>query len=393
MIKIWSYIKNNFTTIKNISSIGVADIIGNAISSIFWLYLASIVIAEKYGEIHYYIAIASIASTISLLGSENMLRVYVSKDVKLQSTLYFVVLISTAITSVVLFFIYYKIEIIILTLSFVISNLAISESFGKKMFIFYSKFFILQKILGATLPIILFYLFDINGILVGLALSYMPYILQIYRGFKESRINLILLKERFTFFLTSFAQAFSGVARGQVDKLIIAPMLGFGLLGNYSFALQIVGILMILPNVIYKYTLPHDASGKPTFVIKKITVLISIGITVLGVTLSPVVIPAFFPKYIEAIPAMQILSFHPIPATLGLMIISKFLATEKNKVVLIGTVISLTVNIGGVIILGPILGITGAALSFVLSSTANCVYSFAVNSKMKPDFNNKSVID
>lgn len=393
MIKIRSFIKNNFTTIKNISAIGVADVIGSAISSIFWLYLASVIIAEKYGIIHYYIAVASIASTISLLGSENMLRVYIPKDVKLQATLYFIVLVATAITSLVLFFIYYKIEIIILTLSFTISNLAISESFGKKMFTFYSKLFILQKILGTILPIALYYLFDINGVLVGLALSYMLYIFQIYRGFKESRINLILLKDRFAFFLTSFAQTFSGVARGQVDKLIIAPMLGFGLLGNYSFALQIVAVLMILPNVIYKYTVPHDASGRSTFVIKKITVLISIGITVLGITLSPVIIPVFFPKYIEAIPAIQILSFHPIPATIGLMIYSKFLGTEKNRVVLIGTIISLSVNIGGVIILSPILGIVGAALSFVLSSTANCVYSFVMNSKMKSGFNSKSRID
>lgn len=393
MIKIWSFIKNNFTTIKNISAIGVADVIGSAISSIFWLYLASVIIAEKYGIIHYYIAIASIASTISLLGSENMLRVYIPKDVKLQATLYFIVLVATSITSLVLFFIYYKIEIIILALSFVISNLAISESFGKRMFTFYSKLFILQKILGTILPIALYYLFDINGVLVGLALSYMLYIFQIYRGFKESRINLILLKDRFAFFLTSFAQTFSGVARGQVDKLIIAPMLGFGLLGNYSFALQIVAVLMILPNVIYKYTVPHDASGKSTFVIKKITVLISIGITVLGIALSPVIIPVFFPKYIEAIPAIQILSFHPIPATIGLMIYSKFLGDERNRVVLIGTIISLSVNIGGVIILSPILGIVGAALSFVLSSTANCLYSFVMNSKMKSGFNSKSTID
>ena len=269
MIKIWSYIKNNFTIIKNISSVGVADVVGAMISSIFWLYLASVVIAEQYGEIHYYIAIASIASTVSLLGSENMLRVYIPKNVKLQSTIYFVVLILTAITSLVLFFIYYKIELILLTLGFVINNLAISELFGKKMFTFYSKIFVLQKILGTTLSIILFYLFDISGLLVGLGLSYMPYILQIYRGFKESRIDLILLKERFRFFLTSFAQSFTGIARSQVDKLIIAPMLGLSVLGNYSFALQILGILLIFPNVIYKYTLPQDSSGKSTFVIKK----------------------------------------------------------------------------------------------------------------------------
>ncbi len=393
MIKILSFIKKNFTLIKNISSIGVADVVGSVISSIFWLYLASVIIVEKYGEVHYYIAIASIFSTISLLGSENMLRVYLSKNVKIQSTVYFVVLVATAITSIVLFFIYYKIELVILTLSFVISSLAVSESIGKKKFTFYSKLFILQKILGAILPIILYYLFDINGILVGITLSYMPYIFQIYRGFKESQINFILLKERLAFFMTSFLHSFSGVARGQVDKLIIAPMLGFGILGNYSFALQIVAILMIFPNIIYKYTLPHDASEKSTFVIKKITVLISIGITFLGIILTPVVIPTFFPKYIEAIQAIQILSFHPISATLSLMIISKFLGAEKNRVVLIGTVISLTVNIGGVIVLGPILGITGAALSFVLSSIANCAYLLIMNQKMKSDFNNKPMTD
>ncbi|QLH09713.1 lipopolysaccharide biosynthesis protein [Candidatus Nitrosotenuis sp. DW1] len=393
MIKIWSLIKNNFTTIKNISAIGVADVVGSAVSSIFWLYLALIVIAEKYGEIHYYIAIAGIGSTVSLLGSESMLRVYISKGVKLQSTVYFIVLVTTALTSIVLFLIYYKVEIIILTLGFVISNLAISESFGKKMFTFYSKLFILQKILGAALPIVLYYLFDVNGVLVGLALSYIPYIFQIYQGFKESQISFTLLKDRFTFFLTSFAYTFSGLARGQIDKLIIAPMLGFGLLGNYSFALQIIAIFMILPNVIYKYTLPHDASGKSSFVIKKITVLISIGVTILGVILSPIVIPVFFPKYIEAIPAIQILSFHPIPATIGLMINSKFLGSEKNRVILIGTAISFTVHIGGVVILGPIIGIIGAALSFVLSSTANCLYLLTMNTKMRSDFTSKPTTD
>ena len=392
MIKIWSYIKNNFTIIKNISSVGVADVVGAMISSIFWLYLASVVIAEQYGEIHYYIAIASIASTVSLLGSENMLRVYIPKNVKLQSTIYFVVLILTAITSLVLFFIYYKIELILLTLGFVINNLAISELFGKKMFTFYSKIFVLQKILGTTLSIILFYLFDISGLLVGLGLSYMPYILQIYRGFKESRIDLILLKERFRFFLTSFAQSFTGIARSQVDKLIIAPMLGLSVLGNYSFALQILGILLIFPNVIYKYTLPQDSSGKSTFVIKKITVFISTCVAVLAVTLSPFVIPAFFPNYIEALPAIQILSFYPIPATLGLMMTSKFLAMENNRVLLIGGVMSLIVNISGVIILGTILGIIGVALSLLLSSTVNCMYLFAINRKIKPD-GNKSVIE
>ena len=103
-------------------------------------------------------------------------------------------------------------------------------------------------------------------------------------------------------------------------------------------------------------------------------------------------IPAFFPNYIEALPAIQILSFYPIPATLGLMMTSKFLAMENNRVLLIGGVMSLIVNISGVIILGTILGIIGVALSLLLSSTVNCMYLFAINRKIKPD-GNKSVIE
>ncbi|NDB33553.1 MAG: hypothetical protein EB160_09060, partial [Nitrososphaeria archaeon] len=70
MNKFWDVIKNNLTTVKHISVIGIADVAGTAISSIFWLYLASIMTADGYGIVHYYIAIANIASTIALMGSE-----------------------------------------------------------------------------------------------------------------------------------------------------------------------------------------------------------------------------------------------------------------------------------------------------------------------------------
>lgn len=385
MNKFWSIVKNNITTVKHISAIGIADVVGSAISSVFWLYLASIMIAEEYGTIHYYIAIANIAATIALLGSENTLRVYLPKQVKIQTTLYIIVFASSAITCLVLFFVYSKIEIIILTLGFVISNLAIADTLGRKQFSVYSKFFILQKIILVIFAILLYYLLGTTGVILGLAVSFAPYVYQIIRGFNDSKICFILIKERLGFFLTSFVHTFTGVARGQVDKLIIAPMLGFELLGNYSFALQVVAILMIFPNVIYKYTVSTDSGGKSTVTVKKATILISAVISVAGAVFSPIAISTFFPKYQLATLAIQVLSFHTIPASIGLMINSKFLGMEKNRIVLIGTVISLSVNIGGVIVLGPFLGIIGTSLAFVLSSTANCIYLIVMNNKMKSD--------
>ncbi|NDF27641.1 MAG: hypothetical protein EB153_08865 [Nitrosopumilaceae archaeon] len=52
---------------------------------------------------------------------------------------------------------------------------------------------------------------------------------------------------------------------------------------------------------------------------------------------------------------------------------------------MIGTILSLSINVGGVIVLGPILGIIGTSIAFVLSSTANCIYLIVMNNKMKSD--------
>ena len=79
---------NRFGKIKDLSSISIADIVGSAISALFWFYLATLIEPEKYGEITFLLSIASIASTVALLGAAQSLLVYSAKDVKIHSTLY-----------------------------------------------------------------------------------------------------------------------------------------------------------------------------------------------------------------------------------------------------------------------------------------------------------------
>ena len=173
-------------------------------------------------------------------------------------------LFRSVVTFIVLFIIQGKIEIIILTTGFIVSSLAIAETLGRKQFKSYSRYFVVQKILFVVFGILLYNLYGVNGILYGLAISFIPYTYQILQGVRDSKIHFLLIRERLVFLLTNFAYTFAGVARGQVDKLIIAPILVFEVLGNYSFALQIVAVLMIFPNIIYKYTVPVDSSGKST---------------------------------------------------------------------------------------------------------------------------------
>ena len=73
------------SSLKNVSLIGSSDIIGAGITAFFWFYLATLMDAATYGELHYFIAIAGFAYTISMIGTRDVVTVYVSKKIKITS--------------------------------------------------------------------------------------------------------------------------------------------------------------------------------------------------------------------------------------------------------------------------------------------------------------------
>ena len=80
----WSNFKDSLIGQKGLFSIGFADIVGSGISAFFWLYIASQLSPDAYGEIIYFISIAGLAQLVSLIGSSNALTVYTAKNVKIQ---------------------------------------------------------------------------------------------------------------------------------------------------------------------------------------------------------------------------------------------------------------------------------------------------------------------
>ena len=162
--------------------------------------------------------------------------------------------------------------------------------------------------------------------------------------------------------------------------LIIAPLLGFTLLGNIALAMQFYIILQVIPSVVFKYTLSHDASGIPTTKVKLWTLSFAIASCVATLILSPNIIPIFFPQFSEVVIAIQILSICIIPDTIAnIFYVSKFLGQEKSKNPLIATGIMVILTASGIIILGPIYGILGISFSFVLASLGNFTYLFFAN--------------
>tara|TARA_B100000408_G_scaffold84933_1_gene64945 strand:+ start:339 stop:1499 length:1161 start_codon:yes stop_codon:yes gene_type:complete len=363
--------------IKELVTLGSGDVIGSVLSAIFWFYLASQIKPDAYGEIHWFLGIVGIFSYVALFGTLNTITVYSAKNIKIQSTLYLISLIAGAILSLVVIFVFpsfYEIDSGILLIAYVINTLALGDLLGRKLYSTYSKYVLTQKGLTLGLGLLFFYYFGYDGILFALALSYVFYIKRIFIIFREQKINFNLVKERIGFITNNYMMFLLAGFNGQIDKIIIAPLLGFTLLGNYSLALQAITIMMIFSAIFYKYILPQDSSGKNTKNLKIFAIIVSISISLVGIFLGPILVEVFFPKYLEAKDAIQIMSVSIAPSTIALILESQFLGSEKSRVVLIGAIISLVILICGMIILGLNFGIIGLAWSLIIATSAKTVF-------------------
>jgi len=360
--------------LSDLTSIGIADVSAKGVSAIFWFYIASTLGPEGYGQITYFLSVAMIASTVSLLGAANTLVVYTAKNVRIQPAIYVLTLISGTVTSIVVFFIFFNVGASSLILGYVIFILVTSELLGQKIYKNYSKFVITQRVLMVILGLGMFYLLGEDGILLGIAISYLVYVFGIARGFKKYKIDFRLIKDRFNFIINSYLQTLAATLNGSLDKLIILPLFGYALLGNYSLGLQFLTVLQILPVIVSKYIISQDSSGIENKKLKKIAILVSIGLATIGLSVGPIAVSVIFPKFIEADEVIRIVSISLVPGTIGLMYHSKFLGQEKSRKVLISSMIWVGTQILGIIVLGTIYGINGIAASLVLGATASAIY-------------------
>ena len=368
---------------KGLLSIGFADIVGSVISGLFWLYIASQVNPDVFGELIYFISIAGLAQLVSLIGSSNALTVYTAKNVKIQSTLFLISILATAISLATITIFYNRIDAGLLAVGFVLFSLVNSVILGNKLFVKYSKLVLSQKILTLILGLGLYFVFDVYGIIYGLALSYIPHLVIFVKEFSRTKIDFTLLKTRKGFIINNYVMNLTAGLGGIVDKLIIAPVLGFALLGNYSLAAQMLTMMMMFSAVVYKYLLPLDASGESNKKIRQIALVISIIIATLGVTILPNVIDWLFPKFIDAKDAIQIMSLAVVPGTVSILYGSKFLGMEKSKIVMIPKLVSLGVVIGGFLYFGPIYGTAGLAWVIVTALTWESIFLFIMNRTLR----------
>ena len=359
--------------INNLFLMTIANAGGSGITAVFWFIIAALLVPSEYGEIQYLIAMAGLGYTISLIGTSEVISVYTAKKIQLQSTLILLSLIAGIILGLILLFLFSKVDVNFLILAFIINDIGLGYLLGKRFFSKYSKYLVTQKSLTLGLGLSFYFIFGVEGIIFGLALSYIHFTIIIFNVLKSSKIDFSLLKTHFGFVGNNYAINVSGIARNNIDKIIVVPIIGFEILGNYALAIQFYAVFMIFSKVVYQYTLPHDSVGQTTTKAKVIALISSVIMTVLGITITPFIMPVIFPEYNEAIIAVQIISLAVIPSTVALILTSKFLGNENSKIVLSGRIVFVIIIITLIVILTPIYGIVGIASSFVIASTIQSV--------------------
>ena len=388
MNKISEKIKKILTTNKNLSSvasahkglllIGSSGIIGSAISAAFWLLVASLLSVEEYGEISYFIAIASLG-ICCIVGSPQTLTVYSTRHPKIIPTLLLLTLIFAGIGSVFAFLIFQRFEVIYLIFSFTVLEVSLTLLLGKKLYSKYSKFFLTQKILQFVIGISLSFSLGLNGVLIGITLANFSLIPIFYKELRNYKIDLSLLKPKKEFIVNNQMIYLISVFRRDIDKIVIVPLLGFTVLGNFALTLQFYTIMMIISSISFKYLLPKDVGGEKNARLKKFLILVSVLIALSGFFFSPYFIENFFTKFSESIIPIQIASFCVIPSTISMILFSKILALEKSRFLIIANSVQLCVILIGTIFLGMLYGIIGVTIAFILGNTMYAITLAIIN--------------
>ena len=118
----WNNLRQRLEQVRGLGAIGFGDISGVILTSIFWFYLASVIEPSEYGDIHFFLSMAAIGSSIALFGTQNAITVLTAKGHKIQSGLNIISLGISSITSLFLIIFFQRLDVGIIVIAFVINT-------------------------------------------------------------------------------------------------------------------------------------------------------------------------------------------------------------------------------------------------------------------------------
>ena len=359
-------------SLKNFSYVAIGRSVGAGLQGIFYLLFAILLSPDVYGQMSYLIAIAGTFSIVSRFGLPFSATVTLAKKNQgIANQLNVLLQIKTGAASAVLLFINIYAALLCLALSFFVMTqhnlLGIKE---------YKKFgwnVILKGILIIIIPVSLYFVFDLSGIILGMAIGNLLVSLNWLKSLQRQVFSFKDIKRNYKILIHNFGLDSSLNLPRVVDKIVIVPLVGFAMTGIYQFNLQILFVMEILPNAIHAFLLSEmsqeNKNKKPIYF-----AIISAGLlSLLVIILAPFVIELFFSKFQEGVLGLQIMAISLVPLTISAIFSARLQAMESTKIgysaiVRIGSLLSL------IVFLAEPYGFLGLGLAVLISILLNTVF-------------------
>jgi len=351
---------------RNFSFIVIARIIAAGLQALFYLIFAALLDPEQYGQMSYLIAIAGTFSVISRFGLTHTVSVYLAKDdTKTANQVNVLAILTTTVGALILLLINPIVAVLSLSISFILMNQY--NLLGLKKYKTHMVTDIVKSIILIILPLGLFFVLDIPGVLLGMAISNFLCCFHFFKklNFKLQGFNQIT--KNFKVLLHNYGADASLNLPRMVDKLVIVPLLGFTSTGIYQFNLQILFALEVLPIIMHGFLLSEESSGGNLKKFNTLLIIVSALIVVAVIILSPIFVNEFFPKYSEGVPSLQVIVISLIPLSISAILSAKLQAKESEKIGF-----SVLVKIGSLLVLilflGNLFGLLGLSMAVLISS-------------------------
>ena len=359
---------------KGLVSVAGGNTIASITGAIFWLFVATLMSKEGYGQLNYFLSTAFLFSSLSILGLGTTVTTFLSKgeeDVKYQANL--LVLFSNCVVFVLLLMFINHLSVVILLIGLSFFAMSQAEYLGRRNYKKYSYAVIGQRLVNVPLSLCLFLIAAVDGVIIGYAISTLLFSYNFFKSFKGFNLQFGSLKTKLPFMLHSYSFNISGNVASNADKLLIAPLFGFGLLGLYQMGFQFLTFISIIPLSLFQFLLPQEAARiqQKKTVLKGVTIAVIFSISFFIVI--PYVITSIFPHFKGSVEISQIMIFGIIPMTISAILYSRLFGGERSKAVLISSSVRLFTLLALIYFLGRLYGLVGLGFATLLSLVLECI--------------------
>ncbi len=376
-------IKSIFARFKDQGAVGLSNVIDAGIRGIFWFTLATFLEKSDYGELGYLMSIGMIGASVANLGLSQTITVFGAKKEQIYFSAFVLGMISSLITSFVVYLLIQNIAVSFLIWGAMTFGLLMAELNGLKKYVSLSLFTIIRSITTIAFALILYDVLGIDGVIWGYFIATLPGIIGIMHFIKTKRTSFALIKTKFVFMLNAHLSYLTSILFWWGDKIIVAYMFGFSILGGYQLASQYFLFLNAIPAALMIYLLPQEAEGKSNKKTKIYSIIFSIIIVIISILALPTIIVNVLPEFSDSTYIMQIMTIAIIPTTVFIILESSFLGKEKSNLLLISSIIQIITYFVSIVILGTEYGIVGVAIAFLISNCVRAMIDFTLYKKIR----------